>query len=90
MPQLVLDDMPHAGALLHDDVRLAEELVERHLASGERVAGWDGEDDLVEGELLERERAVAAERADDAELELALGDLVDHRLRVEDRERDVD
>jgi len=53
------------------------------------VSGRDREHDLVPDERLELERAVPAQRADDAELELPLGDLLAHRLRVPDRERHV-
>ena len=40
-------------------------------------------------ERLEDDAAVPAAGADDAELELARGDALDDRLRVEDVERDV-
>ena len=55
-----------------------------------RCAGRAGEDDLVAEERLEDDRALAARRADDAELELAVGDPLDDVLGVGDRERDAD
>ena len=54
--------------------------------------GWPGragEDHLVVEERLEDDAAVPPPGADDAELELARGDALDDRLRVEDVERDV-
>ena len=54
------------------------------------MAGRDGEHDLVPDERLELERAVPPKRADDAELELALRDLLDDGLRVPDGESDVE
>ena len=53
------------------------------------MVGGDGEHDLVAIERLERDAAVPAADADDAELELAPRDLLDDRVRVGDRERDV-
>ena len=53
------------------------------------MPGGDREDDLVPVEGLERDAAVPARGADDAELELAPSDLLDHRLGVRDGERDV-
>ena len=50
------------------------------------MTGRAGEHDLVAKERLERNAAMAASRADDPKLELPLGDLVDHRLSVRDRE----
>ena len=87
--QLVLDHLPDAGALLHHDQRLLAQLVERDRPAREPVPGRDREHDLVAEERLEDDAAVAARGADDAELELALGDLLDDALRVGDRERDV-
>jgi hypothetical protein len=54
------------------------------------VPGRNGEDDLVLDERLELERAVTPDRADHAELELALGDLLDDGLRVGDGKRHVE
>src|SRR5207253_6362433 len=85
---LVLDHLPDARALLHDDERLGAQLVERDGAAGERVPRWAGEHDLVAEERLEDDRALAPGRTDDAELELAPADEVDDGLRVEDREAD--
>ena len=48
-----------------------------------------GEHDRVAEERLERDASVPPCRADDAELEVAGGDSLDDRLRVEDPERDV-
>ena len=56
---------------------------------GETVAARHGEHDLVAEERLEDNAAVAPLRADDAELELAARDLLDHMLRVRHRERDA-
>ena len=53
------------------------------------MTGRAGEDHLVTEERLEAHAAVAPGRADDAELELALGDEVDDGLRVVDLERDA-
>ena len=53
------------------------------------MAARDGEDDFVPEERLEDDRPLAPRRADDAELELARGDALDDRLRVEDPEGDV-
>jgi lipopolysaccharide/colanic/teichoic acid biosynthesis glycosyltransferase len=85
-PKLLLDDMPHARSLLHDDERLAPKLVHRDLSSGERVVGRHGEHDLVARQRLELEGAVTPERADDSQLELPLGDPLDDRLGIRDRE----
>src|SRR5439155_2507594 len=87
--QLVLDDLTHAGTLLHDDQPLAPELVEGHRAACERVAGRADQDHLVLKERLEDDAAMAPRRADDAELELALGDELDDALRVEDGQHDM-
>ncbi len=54
--------------------------------------GWPGrarEDHLVAHERLEPDGPVAAGGADDAELELAVGDALDHRLGVVHLERDA-
>ena len=48
-----------------------------------------GEHDLVAEERLEDDAAVPPRGADDAELELAPRDLLDHALRVRHRQRDV-
>ena len=47
------------------------------------------ENDLVAEERLEDDATVPARRTHDAELELALGNAVDHGLGVRDGERDV-
>ena len=60
--QLVLDHLPHARALLHEDERLRAQLVERDGLTGEAVVGRAGEDDLVAEERLERDASDAAER----------------------------
>jgi lipopolysaccharide/colanic/teichoic acid biosynthesis glycosyltransferase len=52
------------------------------------MAGRHREHDLVAEEGLERDTTVAPSGADDAELELAPGDLVDDRLGVGDGQRD--
>ena len=68
---------------------LAPELVERHLPARESVAGRDDEDHLIAEEGLEDDPAVARRGADDAELELAFGHLLDHPIRVRNRQRDT-
>ena len=87
--QLVLDDLADAGAFLHHDHVLAAQLVERDRASGEGVAGRAREDHLVVEERLEPGGTMPARRTDDAELELARGDALDHGLRVRDGQRDL-
>ena len=52
------------------------------------MPGWADEHDLVVGERLELHAAVTRRRADDAELELSLGDELDHGARVVHLERD--
>ena len=90
LAQLVLDHLPDAGALLHQDQRPLRQLVEVDRAPGERMPGEAGEDHLVAEERLERDRAVAPGGADDAELEPAVGDELDHRLRVGHGELDAE
>ena len=51
--QLVLDDLPHPRAFLHEHDRLFPQLVDRHRPVGEAVAARDGEHDLVPEERLE-------------------------------------
>ncbi len=87
--QLVLDHLPHACAVLHDDQCLTAELVELDVPAREAVTGWACEHDGVAEERLVVDASVARRRADDPELEAAVGDPLDHRLRVEDTERDV-
>ena len=86
--QLVVDDPAHARALLHDDERLVRQLVGADRLAREAVTGRAHEHDLVVGERLELDTAVARRGADDAELELPLGDQVDHGPRVVHLERD--
>ena len=57
---------------------------------GEPMAGRADEDDLVREERLEANTAMAARRADDAELELARRDALDDRVRVRHRQKDAD
>ena len=66
------------------------QLVERDRAAGERMVGRRREDHLVAEERLERDAALPPRRADDAELELARGDVLDDRVRVGHRQRDLD
>src|SRR5436305_8474588 len=47
------------------------------------------QDHLIAEERLERDPAVARRRADDAELQLAVGDLLDDPVRVRDGELDA-
>src|SRR5581483_7224777 len=89
LAQLVLDHLPHARPFLHEHERLFPQLVDRHAPVGEAVTARDGEYHLVAEERLEDDAAVAALRADDAELELAARHLLDHVLRVRHRERDA-
>ena len=56
-------------------------------ATREAMARRHGEHDLVAEEGLERERAHPATRADDAELELSIGNPLDHGLRGRDGQR---
>ncbi len=49
-----------------------------------------GEDHLVAEERLERDAALPPRRADDPELQLARGDVLDDRVRVGHRQRDLD
>src|SRR5438874_1067893 len=88
-PQLVLDHLPHARPFLHQDQGLAAELLERHLLAGERVAGRHDEDHLVAKARLENDPAVARRSADDPELELAFRHLLDHPVRIRDRQGDA-
>ena len=85
LAQLVLDHLPDAGALLHQDQRALGELVELDRTAGERVPRRAGEDHLVAEERLERDRAVPPGGADDPELEPPVGDELDDGLRVRDR-----
>ena len=86
-PQLVLDDLPHAGAFLHQDQRLLAELVEPDVAPRKRVAGRTDQNHLVLEGPLEANRPVAPGGADDAELEPSVGDEVDDGLGVVHLER---
>src|SRR5262249_44278499 len=56
----------------------------------ERVLGRHGEHNLIAEERLENDAAMTPRRTDDAQLELALRDPLDHGLRVGDREGDGD
>ena len=56
-PQLVLDHLTHAGALLHHDQRLLAQLVQRDGAAGEPVARQRREHDPVAEERLEDDAA---------------------------------
>ena len=89
LAQLVVDHLPDAGALLHEDERLGLQLLEGQALAGALVLGRDGEDDLVAVEGLERDAAMTACGPDDAELELAPPDLLDDRVRVGHGQRDV-
>src|SRR6185437_8941347 len=53
------------------------------------MAGRHDQDHLVAEERLEDDTPVTRGGTDDAELEFALGDLLDHAVRVRDRERDA-
>ena len=89
LAQLVVDHLPDAGSVLHEDERLSLQLLHGQALPGALVAGGDGEDDLVPVEGLERDAAMAADSADDPELELATRDLLDHGVGVRDGQRDV-
>src|SRR4051794_5554794 len=80
--ELVLDDLPHARALLHQDQRLGAQLLDIDRAPREPVARRADEDHLVLENWLELDGAVPPRSADDPELEPALGDQVDDRLGV--------
>jgi hypothetical protein len=80
--ELILDHLTNARSLLHDEQSLLAEVVERDLLAREAMPRGTGEYDLVAEERLEDDAAVAARRADDAQLELPVGHLVDHRLGV--------
>ena len=67
----------------------APELVDPDRAARERVPGRADQDHLVLEDRLEAHRPVAPGGADDAELELAVGDEVDDRLGVVHLERDA-
>ena len=54
------------------------------------MPGRDREDDFVAVEGLERDAAMTAGGSHDSQLELAPPDLLDHRVRVGHRQRDVD
>ena len=88
--QLVLDDLAHAGTFLHQDQALAAQLVERSRCARRRRGRAGKRGYLVVEERLEGDRAVAAGRADDPELELARGDPLDDGVRVGDGERRPD
>ena len=62
------------------------EIVERDGLTGEPVIRRTREHDLVAEERLERDAAMASTGADDAELELTLGNPIDDRLGVGDRQ----
>ena len=89
LTQVVLDHLPDPRSLLHEDERLGLQLLERQRPARAAVTGGNGEHDLVPVEGLERDAAVPAGRADDAELELPAADLLDDGVGVEDRERDA-
>ena len=89
LPQLVLDHLAHARALLHHDELLAAQLVERDRAPGKRMTGRTCEDHLVAQKRLEAHAAMPAGGTDDAELELPLRDAIDDGLRVVHFERDA-
>src|SRR5436190_12008924 len=89
LPQLVLDHVPHSGPLLHDDQLFGLQLLERDRLSRKAVGGRTGEHDLVAEERLEDDAAVAPPCAHDPELELPVGDAIDNRLRVGNREADA-
>src|SRR5215212_3744930 len=87
--ELVLDHLPHARTFLHQDQRLAAEVLERHLLAGEPMAGRNREDHLVAEERLEDDTAVTRRGAHDPQLELALRHLLDDAIRVRDRQGDA-
>ena len=87
--QLVLDELTHAGSLLHHDQRPLAKLVQRDGAARKPVLRWADEDHSVAEERRELDRPVPASCSDDAELELPLGDEGDDRLRVVHGELDA-
>src|SRR5205807_6795265 len=80
--QLVLDHLADARSFLHHEHRLGAQVVERDRLAREPMTGRTREHDLVAKERLEDDASVAPCGADDAELELAVGYLVDDRLRI--------
>ena len=88
-PQRILDDLPHAGPLLHDDQRLGSDLVDRHRTAGERVLGGHARITSSRMNGSKRTERLPPGGADDAELELTVGDPLDHGLRVVHLERDA-
>src|SRR5207248_2934366 len=86
LAKLVLDHLSNARPLLHHDQRFGLQLVEGNGLAGKAMLGRAGKHDLVPEERFEHDSTVTAARADDAELELAVGDAVDERLRVGDGE----
>ena len=90
LAEFVLDHLPDARPFLHHDQRLGAQLIEGDGLPGKAMLGRAGEHDLVAEERLEHHSAVTSARAHDAKLELALGDAVDDRLRVGDREPNAD
>ena len=87
--QRFLDHLADTGAVLHQDQVLPTQIVERDRPAGERMPRRADEDDRVTQERLVLDAAVTRRRADDTELERAVGDALDDGLRVEDGERDV-
>src|SRR5256885_13469631 len=77
--QRLLDHLPYARAVLHQDQVLPAQVVQRDGTAREWVAGRADEDDRVAQERLVLDTAVARCRADDAELERPVGDALDHR-----------
>ena len=90
LAQLVLDHLPDAGArAASGSAGPRASSSSPTVRAGERMPGRAGEDHLVAEERLEGDGAVAAGGADDPELQPPVGDQLDHRLRVEDRQLDA-
>src|SRR5581483_9605827 len=90
LPQLVLDHLADARALLHQDQRPLGKAIQAHGLARKRMPRRADQDHLVAKERLERDRAVAARGADDPELEATIGDELDDRLRVRYGEGNVE
>src|SRR5439155_14144261 len=78
--ELVLDRFAHARSVLHEDERLLAQLVERDRAAREAMLRRAREHDLVAEQRFERDRTVASCEADDAELDVSVGDELDDAL----------
>ena len=88
--ELVLDDPPDPGALLHDHERLRDELVDAYVAVGEAMPRRAHEHDLVVRERRVADSAMSGRGSHDAELEPSLRDELHDSPRVVHLQRDAD